>query len=137
MTHTRGIAAILAVAAMAAAVFVPADCDMPDVLPTPRKEYPGSWVICVEESAERPLLLSELVDDTGWQDDLRSRQLRFTFYDDDSPKGKDYAQETGVVPGLLIGLPRDDGKELETLHAGPWPDSREELDATIREVTGL
>lgn len=132
MTHTRGIAAILAVAAMAAAVMVPADCDMPDVLPTPNKTYPGSWVICVEESAERTASVAAFLDDTAYLEQLESRELHWRIYDDDSPDATPYTGATQERPGLVIVS--SDGKQL---HTGPWPDTHEALDSAIKEATGL
>lgn len=132
MTHTRGIAAMLAVAAMAAAVMVPRGCDMPDVLPVPSKTYPGSWVICVEESADRTAIVAAFLDDTAYHNSLDSRGLKWRIYDDDSPDAVPYTGATQERPGLVIVSA--DGKQL---HAGAWPETRDELDATIREATGL
>lgn len=131
MTHTRGIAAILAVAAMAAALLVPADCDMPDVLPVPKPNHEGAWVVVLERSENRPELVTEILNDATWKPSLESRGLHYRTYDDQTEDGKAYIDAVDSLPAVVIVA-----KDKTVLHKGPLPATVGELDELIAEVTG-
>lgn len=132
MNHARGIASLILVAVMAGALFVPADCDgLPDIIPVPRPDHEGAWVLILEETAERSPSVAAFLDDTAYLAELYERGLHWRPYDDDSPGAAPYVGLTQERPALVIVSATG-----EVLHVGPWPDTHEALDETIREVTG-
>lgn len=109
-----------------------------DTLPIPDpfggREYPGAWIVLVEESGERSDSAAIFARNTAYHADLKSRGLNWSIYDDDSPDAAQYRAKAESVgyPALVIV---DADRKL--LDARKWPDDQESLDRAIKEVTGL
>ena len=106
-----------------------------DVLPTPiPSPKPGSWVVLVEETAERTSDVAKFMADGAWFESLKSRQLKFRAYDDDQPEAASYVPvaEAAGIPAVVVVSP--EGKVLSSF---AFPAEREALDRRIKEATGL
>ena len=106
-----------------------------DVLPTPTPSpKPGSWVVLVEETAERTSDVTKFMADGAWFETLKSRQLKFRAYDDDQPEAASYVPvaEAAGIPAVVVVSP--EGKVLSSF---AFPAEREVLDRRIKEATGL
>lgn len=105
------------------------DIDVPFVTPT---KHPDSWIVMVEESAERTEAGVKFVADADYHADLANRGLKWKIYDDDST---DATQARGIaktLPALLIV-----SKDQAILANEPWPASVEKLDEIVKRSTGL
>lgn len=106
-----------------------------DVLPTPiPSPKPGSWVVLVEETAERTSDVAKFMADGAWLESLKARQLKFRAYDDDQPEAATYVPvaKAAGIPAVVIASP--EGKVLSSF---AFPAGRDVLDRRIKEATGL
>lgn len=105
----------------------------PDPVPEPSVDIPGSWVLIVEESAERTIDMSRIVTDSTYWQTYVTRDLHWRVYDDDSPDAVSYlgvANEVGI-PALIVLSPV--GKVLAKQ---PLPQNTAAIDAIVKGVTG-
>lgn len=104
---------------------------IPTPIPSPK---PGSWVVLVEETAERTSDVAKFMADGAWFESLKTRQLKFRAYDDDQPEAASYVplSEAAGIPAVVIVSP-----EGQVLASFAFPAERDVLDRRIKEATGL
>ncbi|HAN97006.1 MAG TPA: hypothetical protein DCQ98_06030 [Planctomycetaceae bacterium] len=105
---------------------------LPLPLPIAVTPKPGSWVLVIEESAERTTEVAKLVADQAWLDALKARQAKWRILDDDQPEAAPYVAAVGPTrPTVLILGP--DGAVLATSDQV----SRNSIDQLLKDKAGL
>ncbi len=99
-------------------------------LPIVQRDYPGAWVIVLEETQERTPAIAKLCSDAYW-DTLEKRDLKFRFYDDDSSDADAYLKSAKSIPWLLVMSA--DGKVLAS---EKLPENVDALDSVVKRATG-
>lgn len=93
----------------------------------------GSWVIVLEETSERTPAIAKVLTNEAFWSGLVDRGLKRRLLDKDNPDASPYrsiADKHGL-PCLILLAP--DGTPL---HSGPLPETREAMEAIVKEKTG-
>jgi len=107
----------------------------PGPSPTPPNPSPvvdrGAWVLILEESDSRTEAVAKF-SGSELSEGLAGRGLNYRIYDDDADEAKDLVAIAKSVPWVII-VDRN-GKPLSDFS---FPATVQELDAKIKQVTGL
>ena len=107
---------------------------LPIPIPVPPSPKPGSWIVLVEPSEERSAAVARLLANQEWQDEIKSRQLKFRYYDDQQQEATSYRPLFESVGFPAVVVVDSTGVMLDKFR---WDGDIESLNKRVKEATGL